>query len=131
MILLPQDLVRFGDRYLVPGNERYPAQTLMLTATPGPSLRMNFGALAIADPWFPEAAPQQSLIFLGEGEKPTVLTSVTHTRADSGRGEPTRLSDTVGLAEELRLFLAARSDSKRNRVGSFLDYRSFWNTDND
>ncbi|PVG83873.1 hypothetical protein DDE18_06120 [Nocardioides gansuensis] len=62
---------------------------------------MKFGAVAIADPWFPEVAPEQSLILLGEGEKPTVLTTITRTRADSGRVETKAVAASVGDLDEV------------------------------
>ena len=91
----PQDLVDFGARFTFPYNGRYPEQVVTLGATPGPSLAMRFGALTIADPWWPEAAPQQPVIALGGGDKATVLSTVALTRAD-GAVEQLGVAASVG-----------------------------------
>lgn len=95
MTARPQDLVDFGARICFPDNGRYPEQVVTLGATPGPSLAMRFGALAIADPWWPEAAPQQPVIALGGGDKVTVLSTVALTR-DDGTVEQMGVAASVG-----------------------------------
>lgn len=92
----PQRLVGFGDSHAFPGNDRHVEQTVTLTATPGPSLTMRFGALAIADPWFPEAAPQQPLTVIGGGAQPTTLTTVGRSRADGGEVELVSVAASIG-----------------------------------
>lgn len=82
MTARPQDLVDFGARILVPDGGRHPEQVVTLGATPGPPLAMRYGVLAIADPWWPEAAPQEPVIALGGGEKGTVLSTIALTRED-------------------------------------------------
>lgn len=100
MDVQPQDLVAFGDRYLFPGNDRYPQQTVTLTATPGPALSMRFGAVAIADPWYPQDAPRYPSIALGKGEKATVLTTIAHTRA-GGELESMAVAASIGALDEV------------------------------
>jgi hypothetical protein len=101
MGIQPQDLVGFGDQYLFPGNDRYPEQTATLSATPGPSLAMRFGAVAIADPWYPEGAPSQSAIALGEGEKATVVTTIARVRAGSDIHESMAVAASVGQLDQV------------------------------
>jgi len=101
MEIEPQHLVKFGDQYLFPGNERYPEQIVTLSATPGPSLAMRFGVVAIADPWYPEGAPKYPAIALGEGEKATVLTTISQTRASSGVQESLAIAASVGDLDQV------------------------------
>lgn len=101
MDVRPQDLVGFGDRYLFPGNVRHPEQTVTLTATPGPLLAMRFGMVAIADPWFPEAAPRHSASTVGEGDKPTTLTTIAQTRTDSGELEHMAGAASIGDLDQV------------------------------
>ena len=82
MTARPQDLVDFGARILVPDGGLHPEQVVTLDAVPGPSLAMRYGALAIADPWWPEVAPQEPVIALGGGDKATVLSTVALARDD-------------------------------------------------
>lgn len=93
----PKDLVSFGSRYVFPGSDRYAEQTVTLTASPGPSLAMKFGAVAIADPWWPEAAPQYPVIGIGRGAYPTMLTTVARTR--DGRTEPERMAVAASIGD--------------------------------
>ena len=101
MGITPQHLVRFGDQYLFPGNVRYPEQTATLSATPGPSLSMRFGMVAIADPWYPEGSPEYPAIALGQGEKGTVLTTFARTRAGSDTHEPMAVAAVVGDLDQV------------------------------
>lgn len=97
----PQDLVRWGDRYLFPDNGRYPEQAVILSATSGPPLTMRFGALAVADPWYPEVAPQEPVILLGGGAKPTRLSTIARARADNGEVERMAVAASVGDLDQV------------------------------
>jgi hypothetical protein len=97
----PRDLVAFGDRYCFPGNVRYPEQTATLTATPGPPLPMRFGMVAIADPWFPQAAPIHAAGSVGKGDQSTILTTVSRIRADSGELESKAVAASIGPIDQV------------------------------
>ena len=82
MTARPEDLVDFGARVHVPDDGHHAEQVVTIAATPGPTLGMRFGAVAIADPWFPEMAPRQPVIALGGGDKATVLSHISLVRPD-------------------------------------------------
>lgn len=96
IIVEPQDLVELGARYVFPKNRRYQRETVTLTSKAGPTLSTTWGALAIADPWFPEAAPATPAIGMGARDYPTAVTVITRTRAETGAGEVLPVAATVG-----------------------------------
>jgi len=101
MDVRPQDLVAFGERYVLPANVRYPERPVTLSSSSGPSLAMRFGMVALADPWYAEAAPTAPLIALGEGVQPTVLTTIEQTRSDTGDSESTAVAASVGSLDRV------------------------------
>jgi hypothetical protein len=96
IIVEPQDLVELGARYVFPENNRFQRETVTLTAKPGPTLFTTWGAIAIADPWLPEAAPTGPAIGMGGTDHPTAVTVITRTRADTGATEAWPVAATVG-----------------------------------
>ena len=84
IVVEPQDLVELGARYVFPKSNRFQGETVTLTAKPGPTLSMTWGAVAIADPWLPETAPTSPSIGMGAKDYPTAVTVITRTRADTG-----------------------------------------------
>lgn len=101
IIVQPQDLLEFGARYVFPDNGHYVRETVTLTAMPGPTLSTTWGAIAIADPWFPEAAPTTAATLLGAGEHPTVVAAIPRTRVDTGVSELWPVAAAVGRVEEV------------------------------
>jgi hypothetical protein len=89
----PQDLVRFGSSYLVS------AQPVRLAAMPGPSLALRWGTLALADPWFPEMLPEFQVIGLGQGEKPTLLSTIDVQRG--GEAQTIACAAMIGPVDEV------------------------------
>lgn len=79
MDIQPEDLVRFGSTYTVS------EQPVTLAAMPGPSLALRWGTLALADPWFPEMLPEFQVIGLGQGEKPTQLSTIDVQRGEKAQ----------------------------------------------
>ena len=96
IVVEPQDLVELGARYVFPKNNRFQRETVTLTAKAGPTLSMTWGAIAIADPWLPEAAPTSPAIGMGAKDYPTAVTVITRTRADTGVTEVWPVAATVG-----------------------------------
>lgn len=96
IVVEPQDLVELGARYVFPRSQRFQQETVTLTARPGPTLSMTWGAIAIADPWFPEAAPTSPATGMGAKDYPTAVTVITRTRADTGVTEVRPVAATVG-----------------------------------
>lgn len=101
IVVEPQDLVELGARYVFPGNNRFERETVTLTAKPGPTLSMTWGAIAIADPWFLEAAPTSPAIGIGAKDYPTAVTVITRTRADTGVIEVRPVAATVGKVADV------------------------------
>ena len=97
MEIQPHELVSFGDRYEFPEREVRPGQTATLTALPGPPLRLAFGMLALADPWWPEGAPTHPLIGLGKSEHPTGLSTIGILRA--GRADPATVPCAASIGQ--------------------------------
>jgi hypothetical protein len=87
IIVEPRDLVELGARYVFPKNRRYQGESVTLTSKAGPTLSTKWGALAIADPWFPEAAPATPVIGMGAKVYPTAVADVAAWRplADDGQ----------------------------------------------
>jgi hypothetical protein len=96
IVVEPQDLVEFGARYDFPRKGRYQRETVTLTAKPGPTLSMTWGAIAIADPWLPEAAPTSPAIAMRAKDCTTAVTTITRTQADTGATEVWPVAATVG-----------------------------------
>jgi hypothetical protein len=101
IIVEPRDLVEFGARYLFPRNSRYQREIVTLTAKPGPTLSSQWGAIAIADPWFPEVAPATPAIGLGAKEYPTAVTVITRTRAETGVREVLPVAAMAGFVADV------------------------------
>ncbi len=74
---------------------------MTLTLKAGPTLSMKWGALAIADPWFPEAAPATPAIGMGAKDYPTAVTVITRTRAETGAGEVLPVAATAGAVADV------------------------------
>ena len=91
----PDDLVAFGKAFELRG------ETVTLTATPGPSVSLRWGTLALADPWWPEMLPEFQVIGIGKGQQPTVLSTISLPR--EGRPEPVPMScaAAVGRVDEV------------------------------
>lgn len=79
----PGDLVHFGSSFDLRG------QAVTLSATPGPAISLRLGALAVADPWWPEY-PEDPVLSIGVGVYPTLLSTITMRR--DGQMEPVPLS---------------------------------------
>jgi hypothetical protein len=101
IVVEPQDLVELGARYVFPRGHRFHQETVMLAAKPGPTLTMTWGALAIADPWFPEAAPTSPMIGLSGKDHPTAVTVIARTRADTGVTEVWPVAAAVGVVADV------------------------------
>lgn len=101
IVVEPQDLVELGARYVFPENRRYQGETVTLTSKAGPTLSMEWGALAIADPWFPEAVPATPAIGMGAKVLPTAVTVMTRTRAETGAGEVLPVAAMVGAVADV------------------------------
>ncbi|WP_299927917.1 hypothetical protein [uncultured Nocardioides sp.] len=101
IIVEPQDLVELGARYVFPTNRRYQGETVTLTSKAGPTLSMKWGALAIADPWFPEDAPAAPAIGMGANDYPTAVIVITRTRVETGAAEALPVAATVGAVAEV------------------------------
>lgn len=104
IIVQPQDLVEYGARYVFPKNSRYRQETVRLTAKAGPTLSTTWGAIAIADPWFPEAAPGTPATMLGPEQQPTAVTTITRTRSDTGKTEVWPVAATIGDVAEVAVW---------------------------
>lgn len=101
IIVEPQDLVELGARYVFPRIRPYQEETVTLTSRAGPTLSTSWGALAIADPWFPGAAPTTPAITLGARDYPTAVTVITRTRIKTGARDVLPVAATVGAAAEV------------------------------
>ncbi|WP_444855766.1 hypothetical protein [Sphingosinicella sp.] len=86
--------MRFGSSFEL-GHGGNMGQKVMLTATPGPTIDLRWGALAVADPWFPGALPEHQLIGMGRGEVPTFLSTIEVLR--EGKVEPVTLAAAAGI----------------------------------
>ncbi len=89
----PQDLVGFGSGFELPGG------SVTLQATPGPSISLRWGTLAVADPWWPEALPEYQVIGIGKGDKPTLLSTIQVPRGDGY--EAIACAATIGPVEHV------------------------------
>jgi hypothetical protein len=101
IIVEPRDLVEFGARYIFPRNPRSPRETVTLTAKAGPTLSTKWGAIAIADPWFPEAAPEAAATFLSRKECRTAVTVITRTHDETGASKVLSVAATVGAVTDV------------------------------
>jgi hypothetical protein len=101
IVVGPHDLVELGASYVFPGNRRYQRETVTLTSKAGPTLSMKWGALAIADPWFPAAAHATPAIGMGVQDYPTAVTVVRRTRGQAGAGEVLPVAATVGAVADV------------------------------
>jgi hypothetical protein len=84
MSTAPEVLVGFGHSVELRG------ETVPVTATPGPSVPLRWGTLAIADPWFAPSVPEVQQISIGQGEQTTVLSTIALPR--DGQPEPVEVS---------------------------------------
>lgn len=112
IIVEPQDLVELGARYAFPKDRRYQRETVTLTSKAGPTLLMKWGALAIADPWFPEAAPSTPAIGMGAQSYPTAVTVITRTRTETGAGEVLTLAATIGAVSDVTAWQPLADDGQ-------------------
>lgn len=126
IIVRPQELVEYGARYVFPDNGRHRRETVALTATVGPTLSTRFGLIAIADPWFPEAAPTSGAIGLGAGDYPTVLTTITRTRADTGASESMAVAASVGAVADVAVWHPLAQDGRQFRLDSDSSLGAFY-----
>ena len=126
IIVRPQDLVEYGATYVFPGTSRHRRDTVTLTDTLGPTLSTRFGLIAVADPWFPEVAPTYGAIGLGEGEHPTVLTTITRTRADTGATESMPVAATVGAVADVALWHPLAQDGRQFHLDSDSSLGAFY-----
>ena len=125
IIVRPQDLVDYGARYVFPGTGRHRRDTVTLVDTVGPTLSTRFG-LAVADPWFPEAAPTHGAISLGEGEHPTVLTTITRTRAGTGASESMPIAATIGAVADVAMWHPLALDGRQFHLDSDSSLGAFY-----
>jgi hypothetical protein len=95
MEVTPDDLVGFGRNYVVPADGDRPAGEGDLTARRGPSLRLTWGSLSVADPWWPEMLPGEPHVALGIGEHPTCLSVLPVPRPD-GSSVPVGCAASIG-----------------------------------
>lgn len=84
MSTAPEVLVGFGHSVELRG------EAVTVTATPGPSVPMRWGTLAIADPWFLPSVPEIQQISIGKGDQATVLSTIALPR--DGQPEPVEMS---------------------------------------
>lgn len=126
IVVRPQDLVEYGATYVFPGTSRHRRDTVILTATAGPTLSTKFGLIAIADPWFPEAAPTSSAIGLGRGEYPTILTTITRTRADTGASESMPVAAMIGAAANVAVWHPLAQDGRQFHLDSDSSLGAFY-----
>lgn len=99
IVVEPHDLVELGARYVFPTRGRGEPETVTLVAKAGPTLSMAWGALAIADPWFPEATPAIPAIGMGTDDYPTAV--IVGTRAETGDGRVVPVAATVGAVGDV------------------------------
>lgn len=104
IVVEPQDLVELGARYVFPKSNRFKAETVTLAAKPGPTLSTTWGAIAIADPWLPEAAPTSPSIGMGAKGYPTSVTVITRTRADTGVTEVWPVAAMIGKVADVAVW---------------------------
>jgi hypothetical protein len=112
IIVEPQDLVEPGARYVFPQHDPFPRETVTLTAREGPTLSMKWGVLAIADPWFPEAAPTSPAIGMGGADYPTTVTVITRTRADTGVTWVRPVAATIGRVADVAVWHPLADDGQ-------------------
>lgn len=101
IVVEPQDLVEYGAAYVFPRISHYERETVSLERTAGPTLPTAWGAIAIADPWFPEAAPATASTIIHGKQQPTAVTAITRTRAGTGAREVWPVAATVGAVSEV------------------------------
>ncbi len=91
----PEVLVGFGTTVRLRG------EAVPLTATPGPAVSLRWGTLAVADPWFAPELPELQQISIGQGEQPTVLSTVAVPR--EGHPQPVAMScaAAIGRVDEV------------------------------
>lgn len=112
IIVEPQDLVEFGARYVFPKNSRYQRETVTLTAKDGPTLSMKWGAITIADPWFPAAEPATPMLVMGANDYPTAVTVIARTRAETGASEVWPVAATVGTVDGVAVWQPLADDGQ-------------------
>jgi hypothetical protein len=112
IVVEPRDLVELGARYVFPQNRRYKRETVTLRSKAGPTLSTKWGALAIGDPWFPEAAPAAPAIGMGAKDYPTAVTVITRTRAETGAGEVLPVAATVGAVADVAAWQPLADDGQ-------------------
>lgn len=108
----PQDLMEVGARYVFPKDRRYQEEAVTLASRAGPTLSTKWGALAIADPWFPEAMPTTPAIGMGARDMPTAVTVITRTRAETGAGEVVPLAAVVGAVADVATWQPLADDGQ-------------------
>ena len=94
MATAPDRLVAFGTTVQLPG------QAVTLTADPGPVLPLAWGALTVADPWWPEY-PDGPIVLLPRGEHPTVLTTAVVDVERLPEPVPMSCAAAVGAVERV------------------------------
>lgn len=101
IIVEPPDLVEYGARYVFPRTPLSPRETVTLTVKEGPTLSTTWGAIAIADPWSPETAPEAAATFLSDRQCPTAVTVITRAPDETGAGKVLTVAATVGAVTEV------------------------------
>jgi len=99
--LRPEKLVEFGARYVLGGNSAGLGQTVTLTARPGPSIFMEWGMLAVTDPWWPPALPEASMGIIGRGDQPTTLSTISFRREDKPEPVTMACAASVGPVDQV------------------------------
>jgi len=112
IIVEPKDLIEYGARYDFPRNAHYEHETVTLTALPGPTLPTTWGAVAIADPWYPETAPTQPAATIGMRDQPTALTVISRTRRSDRVQEVWPVAATVGAVERVAVWHPLSNDGQ-------------------
>ena len=112
VIVEPQDLVEVGARYVFPKNSRYQRETVTLTTKAGPTLSTKWGALAIADPWFPAGAPATPAIGMGARDYPTAVIVITRTRAETGAVEVWPVAAVAGVVADVAAWQPLADDGQ-------------------
>ncbi len=112
IIVEPKDLVELGARYVFPQTRDSQRETVTLTAKAGPTLSTKWGAIAIADPWFPEAAPDAPATFLSRKQCPTAATVITRTHDESGASKVLSVAATVGAVTDVATWQPLADDGQ-------------------
>ena len=112
MSTAPEVLVGFGRSVELRG------EAVTVTATPGPGVPLRWGTLAIADPWFAPSVPEVQQISIGQGEQPTVLTTIAVPR--KGQSGPVAMScaATIGPVDEVSSWQPLVQDEQHHHLDS-------------